>query len=309
VTREEAIREGAARLERAGCPEPRADAEVLLAGVLGIERPRLVLDRRLPLGKREARRFLGRIARRARREPVAYITGEREFWSLVFHVTRSVLIPRPETETLVQEGLEVLAKAGFHDRGPASAAGPAARVIDVGTGSGCVAVAVASSNRRARVLAVDRSKRALRVAARNIERHGLGGRVTLRRGDLLGGGAGGPAGGRGARIAPADLILSNPPYVEDGAWERLPPDIRDWEPAGALRGGPDGLAVHRRLRAAAPAHLLPGGVIAVEVGAGQSAAVAALYEAGGDFEQVRVIPDLAGIPRVVSARRRGRHGA
>jgi release factor glutamine methyltransferase len=207
----------------------------------------------------------------------------------------------------VQEGLALLARMGFGERAAdgAPARGPAARAIDVGTGSGCVADALARSNRRVRVLAIDRSARALRVAARNVARHGLEARVTLRRGDLLdvprGGGRGGaPARGRAAR---AHLVLSNPPYVEDGAWEKLPPEIRDWEPAGALRGGPDGLAVHRRLRAAAPAHLVPGGWIAVEVGAGQDGAVADLYRYGGEFEEVRVIPDLAGIARVVSARR------
>lgn len=308
MTRQEALREAAARLERAGCPEPAADAEVLLAHVLRVERARLKLDRRAPLGRREARAFGRLVARRARREPVAYVLGEWEFWSLPFHVSRSVLIPRPETEILVQEGLALLERAGFHDRaaGGARPRGPAARAIDVGTGSGCVAVALAHSNRRVRVLAIDRSARALRVAARNVARHGLEGRVTLRRGDLLDaprrGGRSGPA--APARAARAHLLLSNPPYVEDGAWEKLPPEIRDWEPAGALRGGRDGLAVHRRLRAAAPSHLLPGGYIAVEVGAGQDGAVAGLYRSGGEFEEVRVIPDLAGIPRVVSARRK-----
>ncbi|MDP3940412.1 MAG: peptide chain release factor N(5)-glutamine methyltransferase, partial [Deltaproteobacteria bacterium] len=264
----------------------------------------MILDRRLPLGKRDAEAYRRRIARRGRREPVAYITGEREFWSLPFRVTRSVLIPRPDTETLVQEGLELLEKAGFHDRAPRGGTDQGARVIDVGTGSGCVAVALAHANRRAQVLAIDRSARALRVAARNVERLDLVGRVTLCRGDLLGERDGARGAGKSGRAAPAHLILSNPPYVEDGDWEKLPPDIRDWEPAGALRGGPDGLAVHRRLRADAPAHLLPGGSIAVEVGVGQAAAVSALYEAGGDFEGIRVIADLAGIPRVVSARRR-----
>jgi release factor glutamine methyltransferase len=226
---------------------------------------------------------------------VAYITGEREFWSLAFHVGRSVLIPRPETETLVQEGLELLEKAGFHGRGEGLREREPARVVDVGTGSGCVAVAVAHSNPLARVVAIDRSARALRVAARNVSRHRLAGRVTLRRGDLLGG-----------RLKPAHLVLSNPPYVAEREWAKLPPEIRDWEPPGALRGGTDGLAVHRRLRNAAPARILPGGFIAVEVGAGQAGAVSDLYEQGDDFEEVRVIPDLAGIARVVSARRRAR---
>ncbi|MFQ5457969.1 MAG: peptide chain release factor N(5)-glutamine methyltransferase, partial [Myxococcota bacterium] len=233
-------------------------------------------------------------------EPVAYITGEREFWSLPFHVSPAVLIPRPETETLVEVGLELLEEEGFHGGQPGrpsraksgEAPGSAPRVIDVGTGSGCVAVAIAHAHRPAKVLAMDRSVRALRIAAKNVARHDLRDRVTLRRADLL------------ARAAPADLILSNPPYVTEKEWQALPPDIRDREPRRALLGGPDGLAVHRRIAAAAAGHLRRGGWIALEVGAGQAKTVAALYEKQAGFTDIRTVADLAGIPRVVAARKK-----
>lgn len=304
MTREEARREAEERLRRAGCPEPRAEAEVLLAHVLAIDRMHLLLDRGAPLGARAGSAFERLVKRRLRREPVAYITGEREFWSLSIRVTPSVLIPRPETETLVQVGLELLEKEGFHGGTPGSNRESRARVIDVGTGSGCVAIALAHAHPRAEVFALDRSARALAVAAKNLARHGLEDRVKLRRTDLfepIGTGSRGAAGRQ--RIGPAHLVLSNPPYVTCEEWRALPPDIRDWEPDRALLGGRDGLDLHRRLAAQAAAHLLPGGWIAVEVGAGQADAVAALYEGRKEFQGVRTVPDLAGIPRVVAARR------
>jgi release factor glutamine methyltransferase len=304
LTRGEALRGAARRMAAAGCPEPRADAEVLLASVLGVERGRLLIDSRAPLDGRALARFERRLDRRLKREPVAYITREREFWSLAFEVTRAVLIPRPETETLVQEGLELLRKSGFHGVQPGPGSGRKARVIDVGTGSGCVAVALAHAHGAVSVLGIDRSARALAVARRNVARHGLARRVTLRRGDLLRlERRGGPRKARSGKEAAADLIVSNPPYVSDGEWEGLAPEIRDWEPAGALRGGPEGLDVLRRLAAQAPAALVSGGWIAVEVGAGQAERVEALFRAGGSFDAIRRVKDLAGIVRVVSARR------
>ncbi len=284
-----ALQDAVAKLKRAGCPEPRADAEVLLAHLLGEERARLFLRRDEPLSPRVAAAFARRVARRARREPVATIAGEREFWSLAFRVTRAVLIPRPDTETLVEEALDRLARIG---KGRA-------RVIDVGTGSGCVAVALAHERPDIRVLAIDRSARALQVAAANVARHGLSRRVRLVRGDLL---TAVGDGGR-ARIPRADLIVSNPPYVTAAEWKRLPPEIRDFEPRGALVGGKDGLAFYRRLARQAPERLAAGGWIAVEVGAGQAQGVADLFRSTGRFGEIRVRRDLAGIPRVVSAER------
>lgn len=303
MTREEARREAEDRLRAAGCPEPKAEAEVLLAHVLAIDRTRLLLERGAPLGARARSAFERSVARRLRREPVAYITGAREFWSLSIRVTPSVLIPRPETEILVQVGLELLEKEGFHGGSLGSNRGLRARVIDVGTGSGCVAIALAHTHTRLEVFALDRSARALAVAAKNVARHGLEDRVNLRRMDLFQ-----PVRGQGAalrhRLGPAILVVSNPPYVTCDEWHALPPEIRDWEPGRALLGGRDGLDIHRRLAAEAAAHIVPGGWIAVEVGAGQAAAVAGFYEGQKSFREVRTVPDLAGIPRVVAARRR-----
>ncbi len=282
-----ALRDAVSRLERVGCPEPRADAEVLLAHVLGEERSRLFLRRDEPLAPRAATAFKRCLARRSRREPVAAITGEREFWSLPLRVTRSVLIPRPDTETLVEEALALLARIG--KRG--------ARVIDVGTGSGCVAVALAHERQDIRVWAVDQSARALRVAAANVARHGLSRRVRLVRGNWL---AATTAGGLG-RIPRADLIVSNPPYVTADEWKRLPPEIRGFEPRGALVGGKDGLAFYRRFARRAPDRLRAGGWVALEVGAGQAEAVADLLRVTGRFGKIRVRRDLAGIARVVAA--------
>ncbi len=304
MTREEARREAQERLRAAGCPEPRAEAEVLLAHVLAIDRTRLLLERGAPLGARAEAAFERSVARRLRREPVAYITGEREFWSLSIRVTPSVLIPRPETETLVRVGLELLEKEGFHGGSPGSNRGLRARVIDVGTGSGCVAIALAQTHPRVEVFAFDRSARALAVAAKNVAYHGLEDRVKLRRTDLFQPLAPGSQGAAGRqRLGPANLVVSNPPYVTSNEWRALPPEIRDWEPGRALLGGRDGLDIHRRLAAEAAAHLVPGGWIAVEVGAGQAAAVAGFYDGRKPFREVRTVPDLAGIPRVVAARR------
>ncbi len=305
MTREEARRKAEERFRGAGCPEPRADAEVLLAHVLAIDRPRLLLDRDTLLGARARSAFERCVVRRLRREPVAYITGEREFWSLSILVTPSVLIPRPETETLVQVGLELLEKEGFHGGSPGPSRGLRAQVIDLGTGSGCVAIALAHTHPRVEVFALDRSARALAVAGKNVARHGLEDRVKLRRTDLFQPLALGGQGAAGREhFGLAHLILSNPPYVTRDEWRALPPEIRDWEPGRALLGGRDGLDTHRRLAAQAAAHLVPGGWIAVEVGAGQAAAVARFYKEQKPFGDIRTVPDLAGIPRVVAARRR-----
>jgi len=286
VRRAQALGEAAARLAAAGCPEARADAEVLLAHVLGVRRAQLFIDRDAPLEETSQARFDRLLARRLAREPTAYVTGLREFWSLPFRVTRAVLIPRPETETLVEEALarvDCLAA----ERGPDRSV----RVVDVGTGSGCVAVALARERARVSVLAIDRSARALAVARQNAEINGVADRVILARGDLLAG------------VSGADLVVSNPPYVTQSEWKALPPEIRDFEPASALRGGKDGLAFYRRLAREAPGALKAGGFLALEVGAGQAAAVCGLVGSGGHFAALHVRKDLSGIPRVVSARR------
>lgn len=259
----------------------RLEAEILLAHVLGCRRLDLYLayDRALSAG--EVDRYRELVTRRAQRVPTAYLTGRREFFGLELAVTPDVLIPRPETELLVEEALE-------HLRGR-----EAPRVVDVGTGSGCIAVALAARRPDVVVDAVDRSGAALAVARANAERHGVLGRVRLVRGDLL----------DPFRGAPWDAVVSNPPYVAEADAASLPEEVREHEPAGALFAGPDGLAVLRALAERSAAVLRTGGALLVEVGAGQGDAVGALLAEGGRWRDVKRRKDFAGIERVVAARR------
>jgi release factor glutamine methyltransferase len=266
-----------ARLEAAGLhpAEAALDAEVLARHALGWDRASLLARGRDPEpdGFDEA---LGRlIARRATREPVAQITGVREFWGLEFEVTPDVLIPRPETELIVEEALAFARQR------------PCLRVIDVGTGSGCLAVTIAREIPDVRVTAVDTSEAALAVARRNASRHGVFDRVGFRQGDVLEGMAG--------RV---DLIVSNPPYVPDSDAGDMQAEVVGHEPHLALFGGPTGLDVIRRLLEQAPAHLAEHGWLVVEFGFGQAAAIRRLAEETG-WRVVRVRDDLQGIPRTI----------
>ena len=287
----EAVREAAARLRVSGSRSPRLDAELLLAAALGVERTGLLRAPERELTADEARRLEGYVARREAHEPVAYIRGRRAFRTLELEVSPAVLIPRPETETLVDVALEVLAAVPVRADG---AAEYEPRVLDVGSGSGCIALALAAEDPFVRVTAVDVDEAAADVARRNAARLGLGGRVEVLVSDLLAG------------LEPDawfDLVVSNPPYVPAGEYEALEINVRGYEPRLALHGGTDGLDVYRRLLPQAACALRPGGTLAVEVGAGESEAVAELFAATGMYEPARVRADLAGIPRVVWARR------
>jgi release factor glutamine methyltransferase len=267
-----ALAEATARLARAGVAEARADAEVLLAFVLGTTRTDLVVAARRPLPETAAARFTGLVARRAAREPVQHLTGEREFWSLPLAVDRRVLVPRPESELVVETALRLAPAAG--------------RILDVGTGSGAIAVALARELPAATVYATDREADALAVARRNAATHAPG--VRLVRADLLAGFA----------SAGFDLVVSNPPYVPTAEIATLAPEVRDHEPPGALDGGHDGLDVVRALLAAAPRVLRPGGWLVLEVGSGQADAV----QADDVWTVMEKVRDHAGIERVVAAR-------
>ena len=256
----------------AGSETPRLDAEVLLAWVLGVPRAALYADPGRGLEPEEARRYADVAARRRDREPVAYITGRKGFRNLDLYVDHRVLVPRPETEHVVEAVLDL----------PAGA-----RVADVGTGSGAIALALKDERPDLAVVATDSSPEALAVAGINARRLGLD--VELLEGDLLE-----PVAG------PLDAVVSNPPYVADGDYGRLAPEITRHEPAHALFAGPDGLDVYRRL---APAIAAAGArVAALEVGDGQASAVGELLRDAG-FASVEVVADLAGIDRVVVARR------
>lgn len=262
------------RFAERGLRTPRLDAEVLLAHLLRRDRVSLYTHFDQPLAKEELGAFRELIKRRLGGEPVAYLVGKQEFWSLSFAVDPRVLIPRPETEGLVEAVLSLLAGRA------------APTVADIGTGSGAIAVAVAHERPDARVLAVDRSAEALAVARENALAHGAA--VEFLEGDLLA-----PLSGRG----PFDVIASNPPYIAEGDFPSLPPEVRR-EPRGALLSGPDGLDAIRRLVADAKSLLAPGGALALEVGAGQAQAVASLLTAGG-YLAIEAKKDLAGIERVV----------
>jgi len=278
-------------LRASGSRSPRLDAELLLATALGVDRAELFRAPERVLTRIEERRFDGYLVRRQAREPVAYIRGRRAFRAIELEVTPAVLIPRPETETLVDVALEALAAVPAGLEAAPGRYEPLA--LDVGTGSGCIALALAAENPFVRLVAIDVSEAAVEVARRNAARLGLGGRVDVRRGDLL------------DDLLPQerfDLIVSNPPYVPEAEYRTLEPNVRDYEPRLALHGGKDGLDAYRRLIPAAAGRLRPGGVLAVEVGAGQAAAGRALFAAAAAFEAAQVRADLAGIPRVVFAR-------
>jgi len=232
----------------------------------------------------QAERFQGLVSRRLRAEPVAYMTGTQEFWSLDFRVTPDVLIPRPETEHLVEAVLDFLA----------SRPGPS-RILEIGTGSGAVAVSLAKEDPRAEIWATDVSAPALDVARDNAARHGVEGKIRWLRGDLFA-----PVQGFSGWF---DVLVSNPPYVPSGEMGGLPRDVRDWEPALALDGGADGMDFYRRLARDGVRHLRQGGLLAVEAGAEQSRGVSRLFQARDGLHRLRVRRDYAGLPRVVTAER------
>ncbi len=263
----------------AGCETARLDAELLLAEATGWDRARIAAEPELRLPVGASREFAGMVRRRVRREPVAYILGRRGFRRIELLVDRRVLIPRPETELLVEVALEV----------------GAATAIDVGTGSGAIALAVADELPESRVVAIDTSMDALRVAQANADRLGLTDRVEVVSRGTASLAAALPGG------APIDLLLANLPYVSEAEWEGLAPEIRDYEPREALVAGPSGLeAIEALLLAIGQLERRPRAVV-LEIGAGQAAAVSELVRGAG-FERVETRRDLAGLDRAVVGR-------
>jgi release factor glutamine methyltransferase len=271
-------------LAAVGIESARLDAEVLMAAAAGVTRE-AVITGSIGLSKAILNDFNAMVARREKREPLAYIVGHKEFYSLDFAVGPEVLIPRPETEFVVGAALEYIETK------------PDARVLDIGTGSGAIAIAIAVNAPQARVTTTEISLHACAFAIRNLLRHGLHGLVSDRRADCF------EIIDRGARLRSFDVIVSNPPYLGDAEIAALEPEVRDYEPLVALSGGTDGLDVLRRIAVGAPAHLARDGKLIVEVGAGQAPTVAKLVEKAGLCD-VSVINDFAGHPRVVVARAR-----
>ena len=288
LTVERALNDEARRL-RASSQSPRLDAELLLAHVLGITRERLYAAPERVLIADERSRFESLVERRAAGEPVAYLTGHKAFRALDLRVGPEALVPRPETETLVEVALAKLALVDWEriDRRP--------RVLDLGTGSGAVALALVHEHPSVQVVATDVDERALELARLNAVRLGLGARIEFAHGDLFDGLPGG---------ALFDLIVSNPPYVAEHELPGLPVDVRDYEPVGALVAGPQGLDVYERLVPAAPPFLRTAGWLAVEIAEMRSREVLDIFSATGRFEPVELHDDLSGRPRVVAGRER-----
>jgi len=267
-------------LKQNGSPSPRLDAEVLLAHARRCPRIKLYTDFDQPMTDAQRAIMRDLVKRRAQSEPVAYLIGEREFYSLTFQLTRDVLIPRPDTEVLVMELIE--RARNF----------PSPKILDLGTGSGCIAVTAAVNLPQAAVTVVDVSPAALEVARSNAMRHKVDSRMEFFEGDLFG-----PV-SDGSRF---DFIVSNPPYIPSGELAELQVDVRKHEPQLALDGGPDGLDIIRRIVADLPRFLTESGTFLVEIDPPQSAAVQTMLSETGHFEKISTVKDLAGEQRVVIA--------
>lgn len=261
---------------------PRLDAQILLAHVLKCKRIDLYVRSDEQPAEPVRSAFKDLIRRRVEGCPVAYLVGQREFYLLTFEVNPTVLIPRPETELLVTEALRLL-------KGK-----EAPRVLDIGTGSGCIALAIARHHASAEITATDISGEALTVARRNANSLGLNAHLRFLQGDLF----------EPVRGEKFDLIASNPPYVSAEEFSQLMKEVRDFEPRLALDGGPNGLAVYRRLIEAAPAHLNSGGRLLLEIGATQENTLRDLLAAGDSFEEISTHRDGQKLPRVIVAKRR-----
>ena len=288
ATVRQALREATAAFSGAEIDSARLDAEVLLGEALGLDRSRLHLDGEKTLPARAQERLRSFVLRRLDREPVAYITGRREFWSLDFLVTPAVLVPRPETELLVETVIGLF-------EAESQISNLKLQILDLGTGSGAIVVALAKEIGNAEIWATDISLDALEVARSNARRHGVEDKIRFFSGDAF----------MPVRDRPEffDVIVSNPPYVRRDELEALPRDVRDFEPRVALDGGPDGLDFHRRIIPEAERYLAAAGFLVVEIGADMGNEVTRLFADAGGYAPARLYRDLAEKDRVASARR------
>ena len=281
----ETILEGAHRLRKAGVPEARREAGSLLGYVLGRDRSFILTHAEDAIGEEQAERFRECLERRAQGEPLQYITANQEFFGLDFEVTRDVLIPRPETELLIETALKLFAGS---DHAPI--------ICDVGTGSGCIAITLMQQLKQARAVAIDIWLDALAVARRNAVRHSVAERIDFVHSDCF-------AALNSQEPRPSfDLIVSNPPYVEEGAMADLQREVRDFEPRRALAAGTDGLDIIRRLLLEASSFLKTGGYLLFEIGFNQDASVEQLFDPK-IWRLMDIHKDLQGIPRTVALQR------
>ena len=287
MTLREALQQASRELRAGNVPSPVLAAELLLMHVTGKNRAWLYAHPEEPLDGAAANRYGELVERRGAGAPTQYLTGHQEFWGLDLEVTPAVLIPRPETEHVVEVALARLGPAFHGESAPRSP-----RIVDVGTGSGCLAIALARELPLAHVVATDVSARALAVAHRNASRHSVLDRVALVEANLL------------AAFAQRtfDLIVSNPPYIGRKETATLPREVLEHEPPAALFGGEEGIEIYPVLIAQAAERLVPGGLLVLEIGYGVSERVEALLDRP-DWREIEITNDLAGIPRVISARR------
>ncbi len=281
-----ALREAIARLNAANVPSHALAAELLLMHTLGRDRAWLYAHPEFELDAATAEKYFELVARRAAGVPTQYLTGKQEFWGLEFDVTPDVLIPRPETEHVIEVALERVGAAHRDDE---------LRIADIGTGSGCIAVALALELPRGEIVATDISAAALSVARRNASRYGVAQRIHFAETNLLDAIAGG--------TRKFDLIASNPPYIPCGDKSTLQREVRAHEPEIALFAGDDGLAVYAPLIRDAADLLRPGGILVLELGYNSLSGVREILDRAGSWSDIRIAHDLAGIPRVISASR------
>jgi release factor glutamine methyltransferase len=276
-----ARRDVARRLRDRGIDTPDLDARILVGHALGLDHTALVLAGERCLDAAEIARIDRLAARRLGREPIARITGTKEFWGLPLKITPDVLVPRPETETIVAQALAAVDRTGARSR--------ALRIADLGIGSGAILISLLSELPNARAIGTDRDPAALALALENARRFGVALRAAFVACDF------------GAAVAPGcDLVVTNPPYICTGEIPELEPDVREFDPRGAIDGGPDGLAAYRAIALHARHILSPGAHLIAEIGRGQGDAVAALF-IGAGFGKIRIEPDFAGIPRALVA--------
>jgi release factor glutamine methyltransferase len=267
---------------------PRLSAELLLAHVLKAPRIKLYTDYERILEEADLIQYRALVQRAAEHEPIAYLTGVAHFFNLEFEVNRDVLIPRPDTETLVENVLQLVRNQSGLE---------APRILDLCTGSGCIAIALATRLKHATVIATDISGKAAAVARRNALKLGVGDRVAVEEGDLYAALAG------KVDVQPFDLIVANPPYIATSQMATLPRNVREYEPVNALDGGMDGLMVHRRILEGAAERLVSGGRVFLEIAFDQGKLAMEMMGKFSAFEEARVLKDYGGRDRVLTARR------
>jgi len=269
-------------LDLSGSTTSRLDAEVLLSACLKKDRTSLYTHPEHLLTEKDLEEFHHLVERRKLGEPVAYIVGKKEFWSLLFEVNRHILVPRPETEILVEEVLRVCSGIG----------GKNLKILEIGTGSGAISVSLASELREAQIIATDISQEAIAVAMRNAQNNGVENRISFLSGNLFH-----PVSGK------FDIVVSNPPYISQEEYEQLPLDVRGFEPKSALLSGADGTAFHRKIIKGAPVYLKVGGWLLMEIGSGQKDQVEFILKESNLYDNIIFRADYAGIERVSIARR------